>query len=338
MSCDVDARQRRLGRFVAIGMAAVHGRRKGARRPGWPGLVLASRIDAAMRWRSRCQTSSGKAGSPICARRQAHGLGRAGRDRSASAGRSSCGPSPRSHRSRRPGRPRLRRAGSRPARARRRGRRMPLAIMPAVTLARPALSAGSRRPPASKSICTSTMGMRGASDQVDLGATGLRPVLDRDGGQRGRAAQQQAAGRSARQDSGCHHGMQSFHGAGPAGGVRGLRFGSSGRGRRTPTVSWSSPKYLAATACTCSAVTPRRRCDQPLAGIQRQALDPVAAEFARLVHHRVELVDLAGDPLGLHAVQFGLARRPRAPPSPPRRAARLRPARASCRRRARRRA
>ena len=34
---------------------------------------------------------------------------------------------------------------------------------PAVMLASPACAAGSRRPPASKSICTSTMGMEGLS-------------------------------------------------------------------------------------------------------------------------------------------------------------------------------
>jgi HEAT repeat protein len=39
----------------------------------------------------------------------------------------------------------------------------PLELMPAVTFASPALSAGSRRAPASKSICTSTIGMEGLS-------------------------------------------------------------------------------------------------------------------------------------------------------------------------------
>src|SRR6476661_4194212 len=46
--------------------------------------------------------------------------------------------------------------------------------------------------------------------------------------------------------------------------------------------------------------------DQAIAGIQRQALGPEAAQLLGLVEHRVALVHLAGDPLRLHALQLGL--------------------------------
>src|SRR5688572_3589397 len=49
---------------------------------------------------------------------------------------------------------------------------MPLEIMPAVTLTSPALSAGSRRPPASNSIRTSTMGIEGLSTRYTLAPLG----------------------------------------------------------------------------------------------------------------------------------------------------------------------
>ena len=47
--------------------------------------------------------------------------------------------------------------------------------------------------------------------------------------------------------------------------------------------------------------------DQSCAGVQRQTLNPVGAEFTRLAEHRVELVGFAGDPLGFDAIEFGLA-------------------------------
>ena len=47
----------------------------------------------------------------------------------------------------------------------------------------------------------------------------------------------------------------------PPGTVAGRRLGSTpGCGRRTPTVSLSSPRYRSATCCTCSGVTARMRC------------------------------------------------------------------------------
>jgi hypothetical protein len=48
----------------------------------------------------------------------------------------------------------------------------------ATALARPACPAGSRRLPASKSICTSTMGMTGLSTSQTWAPLGSGPVLD----------------------------------------------------------------------------------------------------------------------------------------------------------------
>ncbi len=194
-----DALQGRLGRVMPIGMAAIHGGRVGAAgQGGRAGYWLRESTRPAAgarvaRWlRERpAHPSAWPPGAPPWA---------TGRGRSAIAGKNSCGPSPRSHRSRRPGRPRLHRAGSRPRRARRSRASMPLEIMPAVTLARPALSAGSRRPPASNSMRTSTMGIEGLSTRYTLAPLGCVHCWIGIAASACAAAQQQAQA----QDSGCH--------------------------------------------------------------------------------------------------------------------------------------
>ena len=157
---------------------------------------------------------------------------------------------------------------------------MPLEIMPAVTLASPALSAGSRRPPASNSMRTSTMGIEGLSTRYTLAPLGCVHCWI---GIAASACAQHSSKAAGRKHILVVIDMRPSQWRRPGGGVRGLRFGSTGWGRNTPTVSWSSPKYLAATAFTCSAVTPRRRWISRSARIQRQALDPIAAELPGLV-------------------------------------------------------
>ena len=156
-----------------------------------PGLVLASLSAAPMRSRSRCHTSSGNAGSPISRAASATALSSSAgcaSVRSVKLMRSMPAPTPNIA-------PRSAQAspsafwssaGSQGAVVRATGAagatgaaaltarpasgagaaaagaqplaRTPFSTMPAVTLARPACSGGSRRLPASKSICTSTIG------------------------------------------------------------------------------------------------------------------------------------------------------------------------------------
>src|SRR6185369_13866969 len=104
----------------------------------------------------------------------------------------------------------------------------------------------------------------GTFHQENAGAAGLRPLLHRNGCHCFAPAQQQCGARPGERGTKNpfveNHGLQApYQWRRPGGGVRGLRLGSTGWGRRMPTVSWSSPKYLAATALTCSAVMPRRR-------------------------------------------------------------------------------
>ena len=247
---------------MAVGMAAVDGLREGAAGDrGGLGVGLADRR-RSMRWRSRCQTSSGKAGSPISraasctalpssagsdsdAQREAHAVRARARRRSSAPRSAQASPSAFSSI-----------AGSPP-----RGANALLDHAGGdAGQARPA-PAGSRRLPASKSICTSTIGSAWAVDQVDLRAAGQRPVLDRDGRLRAVRRRQRGsrpAARAARCLLTVEHASRFFQRSRrPA--LRGRADGGSGRAAGAaawPTVSWSSPKYLAATACTCSAVTP----------------------------------------------------------------------------------
>jgi hypothetical protein len=164
------------GGVLAIGVAAVHGLGKGQRRHGGgAGVGLLDGGD--QRSRSRCQMASGQPARPAGAR---PGPRRA-RSRSGSVSErseSSCG---------RAGAAAKRGAQVGPGLAQGVFVQRRLAALRASTpldaimrggAGQAGLSAGSRRLPASKSICTSTIGMTGAFDQPDLGAAGLRPVLD----------------------------------------------------------------------------------------------------------------------------------------------------------------
>ena len=232
-----------------------------------------------MRSRSRFQTSSGKDGSPIWraaerdrlvqqrragqrAQREA-GAVRAGADVELGA---QVGPGFAErvlvHRRIAPAR------RGRPSRSCRRSR-----------LARPACAGGSRRPPASKSTCTSTIGNACGRDEIDLGAVRQRPVLDRDGGvgvrrQEGRAAP--ASRRTQAPSVGIwKHGMQPSFSAGrpaarradgdscPAATAAGWR-PSAGRRRNTSR----RPPAPARRVTACSRAMIRG------AGVERQALRP----------------------------------------------------------------
>ena len=251
--------------LVAVGMGAVDRaceRLRGDRRRARIGFL--DRRDELLAF--ALPAGLGEGGLAELARRQLPPPWAADRDRSGCAARSSCGRCRRRRRTTHPGRPRLRPAGSRPPPARRRWRECRATPCAAVTLARPILPAGSRRSPASKSICTSTIGQRMALHQVDLDAIGLGPVFDRNH-RPGRRREHTAPQGQANNRRGivrdmvmvvCRSSVAPQCRA-PAAGRPRLARRVRWLGPQRGDVSWSSPKYVFATACTCSAVTSRRR-------------------------------------------------------------------------------
>src|SRR6185369_8087888 len=173
---------------------------------------------------------------------------------------------------------------------------MPLEDMPAVTCASPALSDGSRRLPASKSIWTSTIGMLGLSTRktpaplawvqcwIGMAAIAWPPHSSSAAAALASAVRKMLLSRTmACKPLSVSHARQRR--AGFAIGIDWL--GPQGANRELVIA-----EVLGCDRLDLIGRYAAQPLDQALGRIQRQSLDPVTAEFARLVHDGIELVDL----------------------------------------------
>src|SRR4051812_48636069 len=184
--------------------------------------------------------------------------------------------------------------------------RMPLLVRLADTLARPALPAGSRRLPPSMSTCTSTIGIERLSTKNTCAPLGCRHVWM---GSAAKALEKEA--RPSRpnvvrvRSMLCEWMVIAAPSIPDAGGPWArLRVRVARQRPERADGELVIPEVPGRDGLHLLCSHGLQPVDEAVAGIQRQALRPEAAQFLRLVEHGVALVDLARDPLRLHALEL----------------------------------